>query len=373
MVSAVTFTYNPPPNLRSTGLTPSQANMAWDAATLISTATSLLIHGDGTIVDTSGNSNVLTNAGSVVFDTIAPKFGSGALKFTAINTSSGQKVSTPILSGSVLDILSGAGDFTIEGWFKLTNTSTANFAICDYGDTVSVTDKGLVLTASLASGGSFTLQTSIRQGGAGAFWGPIGGNTPLTADTWYHFAVVRSSGTGMLFLNGVSQGTAPSWVSYVFPATSLVQFGWTASISGSLNPGMIDEVRVSKGVALYTANFTPPAAPFIDPGPPPGYTLYRDGIELVQLLGAILTYSDLGVLPGETHAYKVAAQDGLDLLLSDFSNILTVTIPFADGRAFGKFAGAAATYPPFVLANAKGIIPKIYMPLEDVTARSKKK
>jgi hypothetical protein len=54
--------------------------------------------------------------------------------------------------------------------------------------------------------------------------------------------------------NSVIDGGKPAYIGY--------QNGQPSS---SFFNGYIDEFRLIKGAALYTANFTPPAAPFADP------------------------------------------------------------------------------------------------------------
>lgn len=49
--------------------------------------------------------------------------------------------------------------------------------------------------------------------------------------------------------------------SFPFSNSSAVTIGANYTGTQAYN-GLVDEQRVTKGVALYTANFTPPTAPF---------------------------------------------------------------------------------------------------------------
>ena len=82
----------------------------------------------------------------------------------------------------------------------------------------------------------------------------------FVVDTWYHIAVVRSGSTCYIFINGVSKSV-----------TELEPFAERPAINapfcigdydrlgnGEVN-GQIKEFRLSKGIARWTANFTPPA------------------------------------------------------------------------------------------------------------------
>lgn len=77
-------------------------------------------------------------------------------------------------------------------------------------------------------------------------------------NTWYHIAITRdANGTIRHFINGQQVN---SWVN-TYPLTSGSQNLFIGGINGysssSLN-GNIDEVRISKGIARWTASFTPP-------------------------------------------------------------------------------------------------------------------
>jgi hypothetical protein len=71
-----------------------------------------------------------------------------------------------------------------------------------------------------------------------------------------HYAVVRSGATMTQYLNGVAQntynmGTQPIY----YPNTEVWIGGWGSGYNGIT--GYMDEIRITKGVARYTSNFTP--------------------------------------------------------------------------------------------------------------------
>ncbi|HMK08493.1 MAG TPA: LamG domain-containing protein, partial [Anaerolineales bacterium] len=79
-------------------------------------------------------------------------------------------------------------------------------------------------------------------------------------DAWYHVAVVReASGTLRFFVNGTQVRT---WVGTAAPGDSpgTLAFGEAGDYDSEYFQGRIAEVRISDA-ALYTADFTPPAAP----------------------------------------------------------------------------------------------------------------
>jgi hypothetical protein len=118
------------------------------------------------------------------------------------------------------------------------------------------------------------------------------------ANVWHHLAVVRHGSDFLYFANGTllgsiglgGDGGVPDWTrtdpasnaglwftdggvagNAAIHATTTSTFAIGAGVGnpGSANPqsffnGYIDEARITKGVARYTANFTPPTGPFPD-------------------------------------------------------------------------------------------------------------
>lgn len=84
-------------------------------------------------------------------------------------------------------------------------------------------------------------------------------NTPIpSTDTWHHLSVSCESGRVRLFVDGAIKGSWDSGGLNFDQTLTLFGAGFgTDSLYGSL-----DELRITKGVARYTGNFTPPDKPF---------------------------------------------------------------------------------------------------------------
>ncbi len=80
----------------------------------------------------------------------------------------------------------------------------------------------------------------------------------LTANTWQHIAIVRSGNTWKVYVNGVSAGSGTN--SNTIDCT-VSGIGGSVSGTNYFN-GYVDEIRITRGVARYTANFTPPSQAF---------------------------------------------------------------------------------------------------------------
>jgi hypothetical protein len=201
---------------------------------------SLLLNMDGanggtTFTDSSANAFTVTAFGSVSTSTAQSKFGG----------------SSGLFSGGYLQISSnaafglGTGDFTIECWVRPTNTTLVGGLI-----NVGRFDSGLLFRV-----GSNT--DSLYFNGVSTNWNAF---TNAPVNTWTHLALVRSGSAVAVYADGVSVHTRTS--SADLNAANAVIIGTGAHNLGETYAGYIDELRITKGVARYTANFTPPTAEF---------------------------------------------------------------------------------------------------------------
>jgi hypothetical protein len=78
----------------------------------------------------------------------------------------------------------------------------------------------------------------------------------LTLNTWAHVALVRSSGTVTIYVNGVSGGSVAGDTTDL--SAPYVVMGGTQEFGGGLwLTGQISNLRMVKGTAVYTTAFTP--------------------------------------------------------------------------------------------------------------------
>ena len=210
--------------------------------------TKLLLHMDGvdagtSFTDDGYTGHTITPVGSVQIDTDWKKFGTGSL---LVPSGAGEYLSVP----DHADWYMGSGVFTIDFWCRF---------------------------ATVAGGHGFfmngTLPTNLRQLQLEApthqlkFY--VGTSAPLAtqwipeADTDYHIAVIRgwdgNPDLHAITINGKAVATAT--ITDAWPdAVTDFRIG-DSSASGSLN-GWMDEFRVSKGIARWTSDFTPPSVEY---------------------------------------------------------------------------------------------------------------
>lgn len=165
------------------------------------------------------------------------KFGG----YSAYLDGTGDYITVP--SGS--DFAFGTGDFTVEFWFMQTVAGSPFLIDCR---PTSSTNGAYVTTYINAGTVAFYTNAAARIT-----------SSAITTGAWYHVAVCRSGTSTRLFLNGTQTGST-----YTDPTNYIASPVSIGASGNGLFPltGYFDDIRITKGVARYTANFTPPAAAF---------------------------------------------------------------------------------------------------------------
>jgi hypothetical protein len=208
---------------------------------------SLLLTGDD-LVDHSSTPKTITNTGSVSVNNTTKKYGTGSMYFSGSSTGAMTTMLT-VPTSSALDIKTG--DFTIELWIN--TTSTQNYSrIFMINSTYTTGSVGLYYDTGTGKLGFFVYDTGV---GLASLAAPA-------LNTWHHVAVTRSGNTFTLFLNGELQQTTTNALAMYSTSTPYYTIGNGDASVGGYSPftGYIDDLRVTKGVARYTSNFTPPTA-----------------------------------------------------------------------------------------------------------------
>lgn len=209
---------------------------------------SLLLHGDGTngsttFTDNSNSARTLIASGNAQIDTSIKQFGTGSLKFDG----SGDYATVSGSAGAAVF----NGDFTFECWLYRAGDQPSGYG-CIFSN--SNTSTGMHL---------FTQNANFHVRIAGAILNPTGLTPAL--NTWQHFAVTRSGSTIYFFLNGtISTSTMTSSASLNGGFNWTIGGGYASGPTSNPLFGYLDDIRITSGVARYTASFTPPTAPFPD-------------------------------------------------------------------------------------------------------------
>ena len=215
------------------------------------TYTKLLLHMDGddgstTFVDSSPAARSVTASGSAQVSASYAKFSQGG-------SFNGQNASYLSIPNST-DWVFGNSDFTVEGWFYLSGTNQPY--TCLIATTSGVDHSGWAI--NLNSTG--TKARFVAGDNSTAWKVELVGTTTLSTNAWHHVAVARSGNVFKLFLDGVQEATATNAVTISDVGIPLRLASFVSYNAPLL--GYLDEIRISNGIARWTADFTPPTAPY---------------------------------------------------------------------------------------------------------------
>lgn len=220
--------------------------------------TKLMLHMDGAngstvFTDSSLTPKTVTVNGNAQIATAESKFGSGGGLFDG--------------SGDFLNIAHSADfdlalvDFTLDLYVRpATNPAPSGYGGLVTGD-----------SSLLATGWELWIDSSrvvhFSKGGAGT---EILTSPALTANAKAHVAVVRN-GTGAagltLYVNGVAVDTYTGNISLNSDGYGLaVGRIYVTNFNGHYFSGGMDELRLSKGIARWAADFTPPTEAYSEEG-----------------------------------------------------------------------------------------------------------
>jgi hypothetical protein len=182
----------------------------------------------------SQNISVSVLGGSPAFSTSIKKYGSASLSFNSGNVGNDSLV-IPDLSQV---------DYTIEFWiYRPTATSS-------YEGVINLSNGSGAIGINIHLFTSNDIHFNDGQTGA-ASGGTIG------ATQWYHVACVSRNNVKKLFIDG----TLVSSATQATPAGPYkIKVGATYTLSQTSN-AYIDDIRIIRGAAIYSSNFTPPASP----------------------------------------------------------------------------------------------------------------
>jgi hypothetical protein len=205
--------------------------------------TSLLLSATNAGIIDNAMMNNLETVGNAQISTAQSKFGGSSMYFDG----TGDFIYIPASPNTNL-----VNTWTIECWYQATsrsNTYPAIVSVTDgnsnYANTVVLFDRHNSASTNFSFAvGSGTLTV---------------GTTSVSNGTWYHLALVSNGGTVTLYVNGVSEVSASRTAGSVNKAVYIGANFDYASYPTYLN-GYIDDLRITRGYARYTANFTPPAA-----------------------------------------------------------------------------------------------------------------
>jgi hypothetical protein len=200
----------------------------------------LLLKGDSaSIVDSSSYASGISNLGAVTRTTSIVKTGTGALSFPGTSTS--------MLTLSNAAFALAAGDnYTIEFWIYKRSTSS------NWQCTIATRNSGSGYWLGFAGGTNNPIDYTAG----------LSSNISVVLNTWTHIAYVRNSGQLTVYVNGNSGGTTSNASAFSNTTLNIGMEGGSYQSQTFFTDCVLDDIRITKGIARYTTNFTPPTASF---------------------------------------------------------------------------------------------------------------
>jgi len=200
-------------------------------------------NGSTTFTDYSPSPVAVTPSGPVSISSAQSRFGGSSGYFN------GSAARLTIADSPALNF--GSGDFTIE--FHFNSSGSTYYALMLSNLSNSYGGIRIDVTANriwwlMSENGTWAAYTYTDSGGA------------ITNNRWYHFALVRSGNTIYSFLDGTQTYSPKTFTGSVYSSPN--HYLGSIPIQAEFYKGYLAELRLTKGVARYVSNFTPPASPF---------------------------------------------------------------------------------------------------------------
>ena len=202
--------------------------------------------------DLSNLNNAATFGGNASISTARSKFGGSSCHFDG----TGDYVDvggTYWTTGAAID----SGDFTIEFWLNIDawGGNAYQSLLTNYG----TGNGGWAFYVSTSTGKVYWWHYN------GSAWvyvnNSTGTRTALSLDTWYHIAFTRSGNIFRLFLDGTQEDSLTDSNAMTSSNAGVHNGIRIGAINAGLDypvNGYMDDLRITKGVARYTSNFTAP-------------------------------------------------------------------------------------------------------------------
>jgi concanavalin A-like lectin/glucanase superfamily protein len=229
-----------------------------------------LLHMNGadtstTFTDEAGAT--VTPVGNAQIDTGQSKFGGASGQFDG----TGDYLTIPDSANWQLDGGSNSNLWTVDFWVRFNGDPLTNAV----GFLHQRNDNNNYWSVMLINN---ALRFQIRNAGINTVliepaWNPA-------SATWYHIAIVKNGTSGyMHFVDGTQIGSTTTDTDTFPDLTGTLQIARVVDNAGAAQElnGWMDEVRISKGVARWTSNFTPPTAEYAPVAGNSNFFLFMQG------------------------------------------------------------------------------------------------
>ena len=220
--------------------------------------TSLLMHFNGTngsttMTDNSKNNTTVTSNNGAAISTVQNKFGGSSVLFDGTND---------YLSITDTDSLRlGSTAYTIEAWIYLNSLPSNGVPYTIFQQNQHIGGGNFLEFVVWNSSGTYYLEANLYNSSVYKY--TVNKSVTNLLNVWHHVALIWTGTTAYVSYDGVlSAGVSYSGNDAPSTPTSYIGL-YYASTSYYFN-GYIDELRITKGIARYTGNFTPSTTQFLD-------------------------------------------------------------------------------------------------------------
>jgi hypothetical protein len=229
--------------LYTANFTPSTQPLTAIAGTILLTCQS------NRFIDNSTNNFAITRGGDTRVQTQNPFQNNSGQSYYFDGTGDYLVTYSPAANQS---IAFGTGSFTVEFWFNASSNAGSQQLFDTRPTGQSSTSQYIALTYLSGSLNYYTATANPAiSGGA------------VTAGVWNHVALSRSGTSTRLFVNGVQVGSTYTDSQNYLGSINRPIIATDGNSPNTANfTGFISDLRITRGVARYTANFTPPTAAF---------------------------------------------------------------------------------------------------------------
>jgi hypothetical protein len=195
--------------------------------------------------------NYQSVGGNCSLNTSIKKFGTASLNFDSNGdymTANDQYDASGSFANHSNFVISG--DFTIEAWIYPRNYTADMSIITNLTNDSSITNNQFQIWYTYSGPTAGTIDWRLGS----TTWNT---GTTVAVDQWHHIALVRSSGTTKMYVNGTHDGNTSTATSDIGTSTfDKFYFGIIQATNNNEFYQNMDEIRVSTS-ARYTSNFTP--------------------------------------------------------------------------------------------------------------------
>ena len=155
------------------------------------------------------------------------------------------------------DIKFGTSDWTIEFWMNASTIDTS----AQENDLATILDFGYGIGSGASTAGAWF---AVHQDDATLHLGfnnanQVQSSSFLTANTWHHIAITRTSNTAKIYGDGTQVATVSCSQDFTDATWRFLDIGSQPANGTERNfDGHISNLRIVKGTAIYTSAFTPP-------------------------------------------------------------------------------------------------------------------